>query len=77
MGDPDERRSQRGGPPAERLREQLEREFGEVPPGTPLEEDAPVRSAGDEPDDDGDQDDREGGERPPDDGAEDAPEDDR
>jgi len=30
-----------GGPPAERLREQLEREFGEVPPESPTEPDRP------------------------------------
>lgn len=61
MNGPKKRPSQPGGPPAERLREQLEREFGEVPAGSPLEEDQGTSVEADD----------EGGESPPHDTSED------
>jgi len=43
-----EEREKGGGPPAERLREQLEREFGEVPPESPSEPDEKARKGEEE-----------------------------
>jgi hypothetical protein len=41
-----------GGPPAERLREQLQREFGETPPESPSEREVKDESEADAPEED-------------------------